>query len=129
MATIPTIGDYGVRLDLDIKQGSTFGPFTGMVSNPDQTPMDLTSCLVRGQIRKKALDADVVQAFTCIITDAAAGKFSFELSDTETAAIVAGESTAQAASKYVYDMELVDSTGRVIPLMYGNVTMFREVTR
>lgn len=129
MATTPSIGSFGDRLDLNIKQGSTFGPMEVTATNPDGSAMDLTACTVRGQIRKKALDTELVASFTCTITDAEEGRFSFTLSDETTADIEAGELPSLPASKYVYDMELADSQGNVIPLLYGNVTVLREVTR
>lgn len=129
MATAPSIGTYGERLDLEIKQGSTFGPFTVTATGADEEPIDLTACVVRGQIRRRALDTAIVVSFTCTITDAEAGEFQFTLSDEQTAGMTAGETTTKSESKYVYDMEMADSQGNVLPLLYGNVTVFREVTR
>lgn len=129
MATAPSIGSIGERLDLVIKQGSTFGPMSNTLTNPDGSAVDLTACVVRGQIRRKALDASIVASFVCTITDADEGQYEFGLTDEVTAAITAGELPSVPASKYVYDMELEDSVGRVIPLLYGNVTVMREVTR
>lgn len=124
MATTPSIGTYGEQLDLKVKQGSTFGPMTVTVAD-----VDLTSCAVRGQVRKKALDTALVVSFTCDITDAAGGIFTFGLTDEETAAIPCDETTLTPGSQYVYDIELEDSVGRVTPLLYGKFVMFREVTR
>lgn len=128
MATTPSIGTYGENLDLRVKQGSTFGA-TVIVTNPDGTVMDLTACTVRGQIRRKALDTALIVAFTCAVTDAEAGTFTFGLTDEQTADIDAGETTAKPDSNYVYDIEVEDSVGGVTPLLYGKVVVFREVTR
>lgn len=128
MAAVPSIGSYGAQLDLKIKQGSTFAPSLGL-KNPDGTPVDLTNCMLRGQIRKKALDVSIVVALTFEILDAAAGSARMSLTDEQTAAITAGETTTTGASKYVYDVEMEDSQGAVRPLLYGAVTVFREVTR
>lgn len=126
---VPQIGSYGVELDLRIKQGATFGPVTVTARNPDATVMDLTGCTVRGHMRKKALDTGPpVATFVCtVLSPATAGMFEFGLTDEVTAAIVADEQPAK--STFVWDMELEDSTGRVIPLYYGQATVFREVTR
>lgn len=126
----PKIGSIGAEMDLLIKQGGTFGPVTVTARNPDNTPMDLTGCTVRGQIRKKALDTAVVATFVCTIAADQVtnrGKFEFGLTDEVTAAIAADEQPAK--SLFVWDMELEDSAGRVIPLYYGQVEVFREVTR
>jgi len=128
MATTPSIGTYGENLDLKVKQGASFGA-TVNLTNDDGTPMDLTAGSVRGQIRRKALDVDIIASLTCTITDAAAGAFTFSLTDEQTAAIVAGETTTKPESNYVYDIEFEDSLGGVTPLLYGKVVVFREVTR
>jgi hypothetical protein len=127
----PKIGFLGFELDLEIKQGSTFGPINVTANNPDGSVVNLTGCLIRGQIRRKALNADpFVASFDTSIVDAANGLFTFGLSYTVTAAIAAGEFIKSPESLYQYDIEMVDSTGlRVIPLLYGKAFVFREVTR
>jgi|GEM_PF-1276835 len=140
MAT-PKIGYLGERLDLEIRQGATFGPHAAQMfglidlNNPTHVlqgygnPINLTSCTIRGKIRKTALSATVTCSLVVTITDALLGKYEFSLTDAITAAIVAGERLTDNASKYVWDLELVDSTGKVFPLYYGNVIILREVTR
>lgn len=129
MATAPVLGKIGTQIDLLIKQGSTFGPMVATLKNPDGSAVNLTSCLIRGQIRKKALDTVLVTSFVVAITNETGGVFEFSLTDEVTAVIVADEIMQKPGSKYVWDMELEDALGRVIPLYYGDVTVFREVTR
>ena len=124
-----TLGYIGEKLDLLIRQGATLGPFQGAMTNPDGTPVDLSGCVLRAQIRKKALDPAVVTPVTVTITDPLSGQYVFGLSAELTAAIVAGESIKDPTSKYVWDMEMVDASGQVLPLYYGDVSVFREVTR
>lgn len=124
-----SIGDIGNKLDLVIKQGSTFGPFKVTLVNPDDTPVNLTGSTVNGQIRRSALDDSVAATLTAQITSATEGEFQFGLTSTETAQMVAGERKEDLASLYVWDMTLVDSEGRVIPLYYGDVRVVRGVTR
>lgn len=140
MAT-PKIGYYGERLDILIRQGATFGPFPAQMFGPVDTnnpthvsqgygdPINLTGCTIRGKIRKTALSATVTATLAVTITTAATGQYSFTLTDTTTAAIVAGEKVTDKASQYVWDLELVEATGRVIPLYYGAAIVLREVTR
>ena len=45
------------------------------------------------------------------------------------AGIQAGETIKDPASLYVWDMELEDASGRVVPLYYGDCKVFLEVTR
>lgn len=124
-----TLGYIGERLDLLVRQGATLGTFDATMQNPDGSAVNLIGATIRGQVRKKALDPTVVTDIDVTITDAVLGKYSFGLSVAKTTIIAAGETLKEPASLYVWDLELVDSTGRVIPLYYGNVTVFREVTR
>ncbi len=128
-STILTIGTFGERMDLRIKQGSTFGPMRFEMINPDDSPVDLTGVTIRAQIRHAALDATVVVDLDCQIVDAMAGWFEMGLSDEQTRLIEAGESIGDPDSQFVWDMELEDSSGRVIPLYHGDVLVLREVTR
>ena len=133
--TTPTIGYYGERLDLRVRQGATFGPIQATMRNPVVppaelgTPVDLTGCTIRGQIRRKALDVAIVASFAVTITNAVNGQYEFGLSSTTTTGITAGETLDSTQSKYVWDLELVDSSGRITPLYYGVVNVLREVTR
>lgn len=139
-----TLGTIGERMDLLIRQGATFGPFKFVMKAPSQgavpqadgsyvetdlIPVDLTGCALRGQIRKTPSDATVVAELNVSITDPTGGTYQFDLSDTVTAAIVAGVDLSKRESSYVWDFELTDSSNRVIPLYYGEVRVFREVTR
>jgi hypothetical protein len=128
MAAVP-IGSIGAEQPLLIRQGADFG-FTANLRGPDGvTPMNLTGCSARAQIRKRATDSALTIALTCTVVDALTGSLSISLTNLQTAGLVAGESVSEAASKYVWDCEFVDSLGRVIPLFYGPVNVFREVTR
>ncbi len=124
-----TIGTFGERLDLHIKQGATFGPMRFEMVNPDDTSVDLSNCEIRSQIRQQASDASVVLDIDCPLTNPMLGKFEFSLSDEQTRLIDAGSSTEEMQNRFVWDMELEDGTGRVIPLYYGQVLVLREVTR
>ena len=128
MATTNTslLGD---RWDLQIKQGSSFGPFTTTLVNPNGTPVDLTGCTVRGSIRKTRLSTTVTAALTVTSDYDATGVFVFSLTPTETAAIEAGESLNSAASQYVWDLELLDSANRVTSIAWGAIQVLAEVTR
>jgi hypothetical protein len=124
-----TIGTIGERLDLLIRQGATLGPFICTISNPDGSPVNLTGATIRGQIRKQASDTSPTATFAVLIMDAAAGRYSFALDAATTAGIPAGRDITKPESLYVWDMELQDSLGRVIPLYWGDARVHREVTR
>ncbi|NBQ13106.1 MAG: hypothetical protein EBU31_00485 [Proteobacteria bacterium] len=126
---MPTIGDIGQNLDLDIRQGATFGPHTVTLRNPGGLPVNITDWMFRGQVRKTAADATIAASFTFSIVSAMDGQFTFSIPATATAAITAGDNKLSAASQYVYDIEAQDAAGNVRPIVYGAAFVFREVTR
>jgi len=123
------IANLGERLDLEVRQGSTLGPIRHELTNPDEAPVDLTGCVVRGQVRRKALATSVVAQFDVSIPDPLAGAYEFGLTDEVTATIPCGDTIADAASLYEWDMELEDALGRVQCTFYGAFRVKAEVTR
>ena len=106
--------------DIVIDQGSDFS--TQIVIKQNDVVVSLSTHSVRGQIRPTPTSSTLTATFTCTITDAAAGTFKFELSNSTTASIDAG--------KYYYDIELVNtSTGVVTRLLQGVARVTPEVTR
>lgn len=124
-----TLGNLGEELNLKIRQGASFGPFRAQMKNADASIVNLTGCTIRGQLRKKALDAAVVATLVCTITDPLLGKYEFGMPVAATTLLPAGEQLSASESQYVFDIELLTATGEVIPLYYGKVQNFREVTR
>ena len=124
-----TIGNIGEEMNLNIKQGATFGPLLFTMQNPDNSAVNLTGCTVRGQIRKVPTKPAVAAAFTCSITNAAAGQYQLLLTEGQTAAIKAVDDPKSPENVYYWDLELVDSQSRVISLYWGKATIFREITR
>lgn len=125
---VPSVGGYGQRLDLHLRQGATWSAVL-QIKNPDGSPVDLLGCTLAGQIRRKGLSADVLKTFAIAVTDAAQGAVAWSLSAADTAGLPAGETTSSPDSRHVYDIELVDSLGRVTGLLWGDVIVLREVTR
>lgn len=124
------IGSIGERLDIILRQGSTLGPFIVTLTNPNGTPVDLTGATISGQVRKNATDTgSPIATFDIVYINRVAGQFSFGMAKSATTLIPAGEYQKDDASQYKWDMELVDSLTRCIPLYYGNFENFREVTR
>lgn len=123
------IGTIGERLDLLIRQGATLGPFVCSMSNPDGTPVDLTGVLITGQIRKTPASPQVAAQLEVRVTNPVAGQYEFGLSAITSAALTAGADISRPESAYVWDLELHDTLGRVIPLYYGEARVHREVTR
>lgn len=124
------IGSIGERLDIILRQGSTLGPFLVTLTDKLGSPIDLTGGTIQGQVRKNALDVGApVAVFSIEYVDRVLGKFKFGIPRDVTVSIPAGEYQKDDASQYKWDMELLDSTNRIIPLYYGNFENFREVTR
>jgi len=123
------IGSRGERLDLLVRQGTTLGPFIVTLTNPNGTPVNLTGCVITGQVRKNALDiGNPVANFLIVYVDRLAGQYSFEIPASETALIDAGEYQKDEKSRYEWDMQLKDSIDRVLPLYYGTFENYRGVT-
>lgn len=125
------ISTRGEKLDLELRQGATLQRVRHALTDPDTlAPVDLTGCQVRGQIRRKALDATVVATFqTAIAVPPTLGWYEFWLTDEQTAAITCGDKLTDAASTYEWDLELEDAAGNVINTFYGTVRVAAEVTR
>lgn len=123
-----TIGNRGERLDLLIRQGATFGTYHATMRNPDGTPVDLTGCLIRGMIRKTPSSSAVLLNITVTSAYDASGTYDFDITDEQTATLAAGTDIDRPESLYVWDLEMLDSTGRIIPLYWGDVRVHRRVT-
>jgi hypothetical protein len=125
----PVIGIKGDRLDLIVRQGGTFGPNRVTLTNPDNSPVDLTDISFRGQIRRTPDAAVVAASFSFTIVDASLGIFEFSIPEPQTAILEAGVDECADESLYFYDIEMFSPGGIVTPLFYGECRVFREVTR
>ncbi len=129
--TTPILGTKGANLDLLVKQGATLGPNTMYIRDSGGIAINLTNCTLSAQIRKTAdaPTADVSAVFT--VLDAPNGVVSWVFPAAETINLVCDpDSESAAASQYVWDMELhYTLTSAVAPLLYGNVSVYREVTK
>lgn len=128
LGTTQDLGYLGEKLDLTVKQGSTFGPFTFILKNPDQTAVDISQIEIRGKVKKSKNSTEFV-AFNIIKTDSVNGTFELSLSSEQTGNLDCGSSLADVNSKYIYDVELDSGLGQVTPFIYGDLKVFREVTR
>lgn len=110
------------NFDITVKRGDTFKGLT-FEFLLNGSPVDLTSAIIRMQVKKKASDSEAVLEFltsnnTLVITDAINGVFQLP------------ESIIEAVPKvYVYDVEMTLNTGRVITPFNGNFEVTEDVTR
>ena len=124
----PVIGTIGEKVDLLIRRGATFGPFWIELVDENNIPINLTGCVAAGSIRKNIDDVDPAARFT-VDYDAVNGKISYMLNKTDTLTMAYGITLKDPTGKHFWDFEIIWSDGTTSPLMYGDVTVFREITR
>lgn len=125
------------RLDFTIRRGSTLRRSITWYSDPvwkdrreteldtdNSTPVDLTGYTARMQIRDARTQQILVQELTTlnggITLGTVDGKITFFMSDADTQAVVEDEN--------VYDLELIQPGGDVIPFLAGTFNMQDQIT-
>lgn len=115
-------------IDLAIYQGASFRmPISWQLESEDgeRTPVDLSGCAVRMQIRRRTSSPDIeldlgAQGYIRI-TDPQEGRLLIDLPP---------EATAQLSFRTaVHDIEVEFSGGEVLRFAHGTVAVDREVTR
>lgn len=126
-----TLGTKGAELNLLVRQGATQGPYRMTINKADGSPLDITGGLFRAQIRRTANSAPIPGCtFTFTIITPLSGIVEWSIDADSTGVLQASEtSETDPLSTYVWDMELELASGRIIPLTYGAVNVFREVTK
>ena len=105
--------------NLTIDQGTTFTASIDCTSS-DNTPLNLNGYTVAAQLRK-TYDSTTKTDFTAIIANAATGRLQISLTPAQTGALSAG--------RYVYDVEITDSSGIITRVVEGQVEITPGVTR
>lgn len=114
------------KLNLAIEQGATFRPppWTWKAGSP-LAAVDLTGCTARMHVRQKIDSVDTLFELTTengrITLGDAAGTIQLEVAADDTAAIT--------WTSGVYDLEIEFPDGFVKRLLYGSVSVSKEVTR
>jgi hypothetical protein len=114
-------------------QGATFG-LAITVKDANNAVMNLSSYSARMQIRSSYNSGSATETLTStngeITITAATGNVALELAASRTANISVDLNNGKPPkSMYVYDLELIDGAGKVSKLLYGDVTVYGEVTR
>ena len=115
------------EIDFTIYQGASLKKEWELVAKGTEDPIDLTGYTARMQVRAKIKDTTPILDLTTendgITITVGAEK--------TTLAIYANAATTAAitASKGIYDLELIDTSGDVYRLMSGSITVSKEVTR
>lgn len=105
--------------NLYIDQGSDFNVIVTL-KNQDGSPMILTSYTVKSQFRKSYQSSSATE-FTATVYDAANGKVRLQLP--------AASSSAIAAGRYLYDVEITSPLGERKRALEGIVVLTPEITR
>lgn len=114
-------------------QGATFG-LTMTVQLANGATQNLTNYTARMQMRPSYSSGTVTETLTTsngeITITGNTGNVELQLAATRTANISVDLNNGKPPkSIYVYDLELVDSDNNVSKLLYGDVTVYGEVTR
>lgn len=124
----PRVGSIGFNLNLLVRQGANLGPVRVKLTNPDGTPVNLAGSALRGQVRK-TFTGPVLAEFTVAVPDPPSGEVLLDLPPAVTAGLPAGADYTSPTSQHVYDVEMEDSVGTVLPVLWGQLLVHPEVTR
>lgn len=108
--------------DLSFYQGDSFSLVFRIKNKGTGTPVNLTGCVPKSDIKLDVTDTVAVQAFTAALVNASDGTVSLSLTPTQTAALAAG-------TDLVYDVQLHWTDGTIKTYLKGVITVEAEVTR
>lgn len=119
------------KLDLYIEQGAKF--YRTVTFKVNNVAVNITGWTFRGQIRTSQTSADIVASFSFAIRDQVlyTGQVEITLSDVVTSAIPVPSTSryTRKTSKYIYDIEVINTSGVVDRMLEGTVEVSPEVTR
>ena len=105
--------------NLYLDQGSDFNSVITL-TNQDGSVLNLTGYTVKSQFRKSYNSSSFVE-FTAAVSNAGLGQVSLTLT--------AAQSSAVAAGRYLYDVEITTSSGGRTRALEGIVVISPEITR
>lgn len=119
--------------NIELNQGDTFS-LNLTVKNPSGSLKNLTGYTAAMQLRPSYSSNTVTESLSTangeISINTSSSTVSLTLSAARTAAIkVDMDAGIPPRTRYVYDIELSDSSNTVTKLMYGEVIVYGEVTR
>lgn len=109
--------------DISADQGSDLDTLI-TYTDDSAVPVNLTGCSARMQVRQFSGSPNswlTITSSDSITLGGAAGTIRITVSSTALSAVKAGT--------YVYDIELVDTTNKVLKILSGNFVVNAEVTR
>jgi hypothetical protein len=117
------------RYDFTIEQGATFSRQVTW-QNENGSAVNLTGYTISGKIKRKSSDVQPLISFTCTVTNASSGIFTFSLTAAQSATLPTAHShlPEKQLLECVYDIEAT-SGGTVYRVLEGIVKISPEVTR
>jgi len=122
------IGSIGARLDLTVRQGADF-KVRMTFRNADNSLLDLTGVTPRAQLRDSYTSVDATNFVIAVAPDPTQGWVDLSLTNAATAALTCGPTETSSKSLKLWDLEFLDSAGKVSAILYGEVRVFREITK
>jgi hypothetical protein len=116
--------------NFDVDQGSTFSLDVALVDNSND-PIDITTAVVVGEVRRYASSSNVEACFTVTPIDLSLGKFTLTLDAVTTSKLKCTpfNSAQRMLTQFAYDVELHYAGGYVIRILSGVLNVSPEVTR
>lgn len=107
------------QTNLKMYQGDDFAADVEVL-NADGDPADLTGYTAQSQLRFSATDANIPPA----------ASFTTSINGNIITLVMSHDITQDLGKPgYVWDLQVIDATGWITTLLYGQVTMVRNVTR
>jgi len=122
-----SIGYDGESFNLLITQGADYGPVEGQVLTAAGKPYDLTGCTLDAVLRKSMNSTTSYGAISVAITDAATGKYQLSMQRAITTLLPCGDSVSDAKSKYVWQLRITESNGRISQLAKGEAAVSKKL--
>lgn len=108
-------------IELYMDQGATFNNSVTLVNDSTNTAINVASYTIRSQMRRSHWSANATANLVCTVADAANGIITVGLAAANTSNIRSG--------RYVFDLEIQDSSNTVTRLLEGIITVTPEVSR
>lgn len=118
-------GSIGVKQDILLKQGATFVHLRISLRNPDKSLINIAAGQLFAVIKRSAGDTTAIATFTFIRESDTS--YLVTLPASATAQIPCGETVKDALSKYFWDCKFTDPVGKVWPVAYGEVLVYRKL--
>ena len=114
----------GQRVDFQIQQGATLGPFFGAIENPDGSAIDITGVVVTGSVFRVS-DNSLVSSLDIAIPTPSNGLVSFSLASSITASLTA--SLPDLPALYFIQVQMTWPNGQVVPFLNGTLIVTNGV--